>query len=129
MIFHSPCIAYSDHSIKRVIIGGGGGSLQLWAVHHTRPQLLKKFPKNGFYLWLKWHPKHVTQVFFDTLNREFCSCVRFSTINTEYCVISSVILYPKQGSIFHTQNKGNSIGKDLVTSSGQSGHTPGTQEA
>ena len=65
---------------------------------------------NGFYPLLKWHPKHVTWVIFDTLNRDFCSCVRFQTLNKEEHVISSVILYPKQGSLFWYPKQGKSIG-------------------
>ena len=66
------------------------------------------------YPWLKWHPNHAIWVNFDTLNSDFSFSVRFHTLNKEYCVVSPVILYPKQRSLFHTLNKGRSIGKDIV---------------
>ena len=70
-------------------------------------------------------PKHTTWVIFDTLNRDFCFCVRFHTLNKKYCVISSVILYPKQGPHFKNSKRGKSIETNLVTSSG---HTRGLNE-
>ena len=97
----------------------------MWPVHYARPQPFKKHPKHRFYPWLKWHTKHVTWVFFD-INRD--SSIRFNTLNKEYCVISPVILYLKQGSLFHNLNKVRSIRKDLVTSSCQSGHSGGLNE-
>ena len=101
-----------------------GGSLPLWPVHHAQPQPFKKHPKHGFYPLLKWHPKHITWVIFDTLSRDFCSSVRFHTLNKEYCVISPVILYPKQESLFSYPKQGKSTGKNLVTNLA----SQGTQE-
>ena len=46
------------------------GSLSLWPVHHAWAQPLKKHPKHGLYPWLKWHPKHIIWVNFDTLNSD-----------------------------------------------------------
>ena len=80
------------HELYFMIGKSGEGSLKLWPVYHARPRPFKKYPKHGFYPWLKWHgPKHITWVIFDTLNRDFCSCVRFYTLNT-----SKVTLYPTQ---------------------------------
>ena len=84
----------------------GKGSLQLWHVHHARLQPFKKHPKHGFYPWLKWHPKHITWVVSYTLIRNFSSCVKFHTLNKEYCVICPVILYPKRGSLFSHPKQG-----------------------
>ena len=46
-----------------------------------------------------WQPK-----------QDFCSCVRFHTLNKEYCVISCY-LYFKEGSLFSYPKQGKSIGK------------------
>ena len=106
-----------------------GGSLLLWPVRYAPPQPFKKHLKHGFYPLLKLHPKHVICVTFDTLNRDFCSCDRFHTLNKEYSVISSVILYPKQGSLFSYPKQSKLIGKHLVPSPGHSGHTRKTEKS
>ena len=83
------------------------GSLPLWPVHRAWLQPFKKPPKHGFYP-LKWHLKHVIWVNFNTLSSVFSSCVTFYTLNNEYAywVISPVISYPKQGSLFSYPKQG-----------------------
>ena len=74
--------------------------------------------------------EQVTWVYFDTLNRDFCSWARFHTPNMEilcYLLSYFIPLYPKQEPLFHTQNRMNGLEKSC-TSSGQSGHTKGLNE-
>ena len=73
---------------------------------------------------LKWHPKHAAYAYFDTLNRDFSSCVWFHTSKQgRLCYFPAGHFIPQTSSTFHTLNKGRSIGKDLVTSSSQSRYT------
>ena len=58
---------------------------------------------------------------FGTLNRNFFFLCQISYPKQGKLCISSLILYPKQRSLFaYTLSKGRSIGKNLVTSSDQS---------
>ena len=121
VILHVQPLGYSG--------GGGGGYFHCDLYTMCDRSLSKKHPQHRFYPLLKWHPKQITWVIFDTLNRDFCSCVRFHTLKKEYWMLFLQLFQTlNKDQFFSYPKQGKSIGKNLVTSSDQPGHTRETEK-